>query len=243
MSQSTSATKTLLFTLLTLLQTPIFAQSSYQITYRASNNALAEMFRRGRSLSQGGQGSALFADEDIHDRTMTLTTDGRRSVFTEKEDDEEMSDDDGPRIIYVSQIYWGEGCRVFKDYDTKRVLMEQYFQVRQPYLIADSTFNRQWKIEKEYKEIMGMSCQKATSADTITAWFAIDVPIPDGTHTYGGLPGLIMALDDNQEQYECTAIEETSEKVPATPKGETTTMEGFLAAVSYYYEHKYDDWE
>lgn len=132
---------------------------------------------------------------------MVLTTDGRRSMFTEKEeDDDEMSDDDGPRITYVSQIYWGEGCRVFKEYDTKHVLMEQYFRVRQPYLIADPTFNRQWKIEKEYKEILGMNCQKATSADTITAWFAIDVPIPDGPHTYGGLPGLIMALDDNKEQ-------------------------------------------
>lgn len=221
-----------------------FSQSNIQVTYRASNNALAEMFRRARDLSLGGQGSTLFSDDNINDRTMALTTDGHRSMFTEKEeDDDEMSDDDGPKITYVSQIYWGEGCRVFKEYDTKYVLMEQYFRVRQPYLIADSTFNRQWKIEKEYKEILGMNCQKATSADTITAWFAIDVPIPDGPHTYGGLPGLIMALDDNKEQYECTAIEETKEKVPATPKGETITMEGFLAAVDYYYEHKYDDWE
>lgn len=231
--------------LILLLALPLrsFSQSNIQVTYRASNNALAETFRRGRSFSQDGQSSALFADENLHDRTMALTTDGHRSMFTEKDDDAEMSDDDGPEIIYISQIYWGEGCRVFKDYGTKYVLMEQYFHERKPYLIADTTFVRRWTIEKEYKEILGMNCQKATSADTITAWFAIDVPIPDGPHTYGGLPGLIMELDDKQEQYECTAIEETKEKVPALPKGDTITMEGFLATVRYYYEHKYDDWE
>lgn len=168
---------------------------------------------------------------------MELTTDGQRSMFTEKEDSEELADDDSPEIIYVSQVHWGEERRIFKDYASARVVMEQYFHAR-PYLISDTTFIRHWRIEDEHEEIMGLTCQKATSADTITAWFAIDVPIPDGPHTYGGLPGLILKLDDNQEQYECVGIEEAEKSVPKEPKrGQHVTMKEFLAVVDDHFSH------
>lgn len=124
---------------------------------------------------------------------------------------------------------------IFKDYGNARVVMEQYFHPR-PYIISDTTFIRHWKIEDEHQEIMGLTCQKATSADTITAWFTIDVPILDGPHTYGGLPGLILELDDNQEQYECVSIEETEMGVPKEPeRGQRVTQEEFLTVVDDHF--------
>lgn len=168
---------------------------------------------------------------------MELTTDGQRSMFTEKEDNEELTDDDGPEIIYVSQVHRGEERSIFKDYGNARVVMEQYFHAR-PYIISDTTFIRHWKIEDEHQEIMGQTCPKATSADTNTAWFTIDVPIPDGQHTYGGLPGLILKLDDNQEQYECVSIGETERSVPKEPeRGQRVTLKEFLTVVDGHFSH------
>lgn len=225
---------TVAFALLHLLA---YGQESLVVTYKASNNSLAKTFNRMRQFAKGQQ-STLFSDECLQtERIMELTTDGRRSVFAEREDSEELSDDDGPEIVYVSQVHWGEERRIFKDYEKERVVMEQYFHAR-PYLINDTTFVRHWKIEDERRDIMGMACQKATSADTITAWFTLDVPMPDGPHTYGGLPGLILKLDDNMEQYECIGIEETEKSVPKEPvRGQHVTMKEFLAVVDDHFSH------
>lgn len=222
---------------LALLPLFMYGQASHIVTYKATNNSLKKTFSRMRQFANGQQ-STLFSDESLQtERIMELTTDGRRSMFTEREDSEELDDDDGPEIIYVSQEHWGEERRVFKDYVNTRIVMEQYFHAR-PYLISDTTFVRHWKIGDEHKEIMGLTCQKATSADTITAWFAIDVPIPDGPHTYGGLPGLILKLDDNMEQYECISIEETERSVPKEPeRGQHMTMKEFLAVVDDHFSH------
>lgn len=85
---------------------------------------------------------------------------------------------------------------------------------------------------------MGLNCQKAICNDTVTAWFTVDIPIPDGPQTFGGLPGLIMKLDDKSEQYECIAIEKTSENVPDRPKrGKRMTMAEFKAFLHEDFSH------
>lgn len=213
------------------------AQTHFLVKYRATNNALAEYFRKMRAFSKN-ENSVLFSDENLEkERMMGLTTDGRRSQYAELEDEGELTDDDSPRIRYVSQDYWGERCNIYKEYATGAVIMEQYFNGR-PHLLTDSSFTRKWDIREERTVMMGMQCQKAVSADTITAWFAVDVPIPDGPHTYGGLPGLIIRLDDSHEQYECISMESTDEKIPDTPRrGKRMSMAEFRAYVEDDFSH------
>lgn len=61
-----------------------------------------------------------------------------------------------------------------------------------------------WTLFDEKKEILGYSCQKATTSfagrDYI-AWFAVDIPISDGPYKFNGLPGLIFSIYDNKKQY------------------------------------------
>lgn len=213
------------------------AQTHFLVKYRATNNALAEYFKKMRSFSRN-ENSVLFSDENLEkERMMGLTTDGRRSQYTELEDEGELTDDDGPRIRYVSQDYWGERCSIYKEYATGAILMEQYFNGR-PHLLTDSCFTRKWDIKEERSVVLGMQCQKAVSADTITAWFAVDLPIPDGPLTYSGLSGLILKLDDSHEQYECINIENTDEKVPDTPRrGVRMSMTEFRAYVEDDFSH------
>lgn len=62
-----------------------------------------------------------------------------------------------------------------------------------------------WHIEDKFKEILGYSCQKATTTLTvrngtkkeIIAWFTMEIPIPTGPFMYAGLPGLILEVDNH----------------------------------------------
>lgn len=64
-----------------------------------------------------------------------------------------------------------------------------------------------WTIEEEQATIAGLDCQRARityGGRTYTAWFAPDVPIPDGPYVFAGLPGLIVKVADEQNWFAFT---------------------------------------
>ena len=70
------------------------------------------------------------------------------------------------------------------------------------YVIEDSIQYPQWKILNGMREIAGHICMNAYYRDTlrnkdVIAWFALDMPMPYGPDRYGGLPGLILEVDEN----------------------------------------------
>ncbi len=56
--------------------------------------------------------------------------------------------------------------------------------------------NFQWKISQDKQVIAGIECNKAVSPKGYTAWFAPQLPYPDGPQ-YGvfNLPGLVLSLE------------------------------------------------
>lgn len=83
------------------------------------------------------------------------------------------------------------------------------------FLISDTLINPQWKLGNETKNIGEYSCFKATMIRPgknpeddvlITAWYAPQIPVPFGPEDYGGLPGLILELQDNKITYLCNRI-------------------------------------
>jgi len=70
------------------------------------------------------------------------------------------------------------------------------------FLIENEIESQAWKPGTKLKKIQGYICQEATmkrSEETITAWFTPNIPISIGPDNYGGLPGLILAVDINGE--------------------------------------------
>lgn len=62
----------------------------------------------------------------------------------------------------------------------------------------------QWKLEDETKIMYDYRVQKSTTyfaGRKYTAWFAPEIPIPDGPYLFKGLPGLIVDLVDEEEHY------------------------------------------
>lgn len=65
------------------------------------------------------------------------------------------------------------------------------------------------QIFDEVEDILGYSCQKAEVEYAVrhyTAWFTNEIPINDGPWKFWGLPGLILKVTDNQEQFEWLGI-------------------------------------
>lgn len=66
-----------------------------------------------------------------------------------------------------------------------------------------------WTIGADTKEICGYNCIKATChwrGRDYTAWFTPDIPVSSGPWKFGGLPGLIMKIHDNENVYSFEAV-------------------------------------
>ncbi|KMQ71382.1 GLPGLI family protein [Chryseobacterium koreense] len=61
-----------------------------------------------------------------------------------------------------------------------------------------------WKISNEKQKIGEYNAQKATTefgGRKWTAWFSTDIPFPDGPYKFFGLPGLIVKIEDEGNNY------------------------------------------
>lgn len=76
---------------------------------------------------------------------------------------------------------------------------------RDLYKATDSRVLFNWKIENETKKIGTYVCQKATlnyCGRHWEAWFTKEVPLNKGPYFFDGLPGLIIYIKDQKENYE-----------------------------------------
>lgn len=61
-----------------------------------------------------------------------------------------------------------------------------------------------WQFTDETDEVCGHKCKKATAefrGRTWNAWYAEDIPVDNGPLKFGGLPGLILKLEDSDKEH------------------------------------------
>ncbi|MGV0966654.1 GLPGLI family protein [Empedobacter falsenii] len=78
-----------------------------------------------------------------------------------------------------------------------------------------------WKITKESQKILGYKCYKAITkfrGRDYVAWFTPDIPYNFGPWKLGGLPGLILKVENDIFDYDATRIVLNSDKIPTIPK-------------------------
>lgn len=69
------------------------------------------------------------------------------------------------------------------------------------YTVLDDSLNLVWDIKNEMKNIGGFECQQATTffrGRNYTAWFTHEIPVDFGPMKFGGLPGLILEIYDDE---------------------------------------------
>lgn len=106
------------------------------------------------------------------------------------------------------------------------------------YILYDSI--NDWEISKDQKRIGEYTCYKATTKKTslnsqgefiteIVAWFTTELPYSFGPIGYGGLPGLILELQDGVIKYRVNNINHVNNiKISKPSKGEFVTDKELL---------------
>ena len=135
---------------------------------------------------------------------------------------------EGQRGMRFIGMLSGAGGTFYKN------LMENYYVDKTEFFgkqfrIVDTLEKLDWSLEKGTKAIGRYQCNRATaqrvvtisrsetvdgeSRDTtmedtinITAWYTMQIPVSNGPAQYGGLPGLIMELNDGTTTLLCTRV-------------------------------------
>lgn len=103
-----------------------------------------------------------------------------------------------PEILYI-------------DYVASKTKTTDWFSITQPaYTAIDTLVSPQWIIGSATDSIAGQPCQSATSnfrGRNYTAWFAPHIPFNMGPWLFNGLPGLILKVEDDKNQFLFEATE------------------------------------
>lgn len=123
----------------------------------------------------------------------------------------------------------------WKDRQAAYRFMESTVFVPDDHLLTykyNSEENVEWQITGEQKEINGYICFRALGEDinyssrgdsifrtAVEAWYCPDLPYPYGPEKYGGLPGMILKLDNGLLVYESVSIVlDRQPEIPARPQ-------------------------
>jgi GLPGLI family protein len=106
---------------------------------------------------------------------------------------------------------WSE---FFKDFKTG--ILTEY--ARMPVYIpnfhySETITDQNWELLEDTLTVAGYLCQKAQCrfrGRNYTAWFALDIPVNNGPWKFGGLPGLILKVSDDEKKFvfECVEIKQ-----------------------------------
>lgn len=85
-------------------------------------------------------------------------------------------------------------------------------------LKLQSENSQNWKLTNENKKVNDLTLQKATTTfggRNWTAWFTKEIPFQEGPYKFHGLPGLIVELYDDKENYKFELVKSVKLDKPA----------------------------
>lgn len=162
-------------------------------------------------------------------KTFTLDFNRYESIYKEDVKLSSPVPEQGGNGIMVMSVGGGGGADVlYKNikedrYANKTELMGKIF------LVKDSLRKYDWKMTGETKNIGTYTCYKATyereqestsvtmvdgemkeskktETVVVTVWYTPDIPISNGPGNFGGLPGLILEVNDGKQTIVCSEI-------------------------------------
>jgi len=136
---------------------------------------------------------------------------------------------------------------VFKNYPKGKMSVVYRSPFQGPvFKYVEDEFDFNWSIHLEKKNILGYSCQKATTifrGRKWTAWFSIEIPVSDGPWKFCGLPGLILSVSDDKEHYlyNCVSVNNKKSLIKIWDWDyENITRENLCAFLKKAYENPMD---
>lgn len=111
---------------------------------------------------------------------------------------QEKINNDQNSNMKISVSFSGGGNNLYKDISKDFYLKDaQIFDKK--YTIKDQLKDYKWQLTRETKSILGLEVKKAISTidstKTVVAWYTPEIKIKNGPSEYGGLPGLILEVE------------------------------------------------
>jgi GLPGLI family protein len=136
------------------------------------------------------------------------------------------------RVLWNNVIFKNHGLMTVQD------------RFKYVYQYEEEVPKMKWNLDKGEKTLLGYKCNKATvnyRGRNYTAWYTTDIPINNGPYIFGGLPGLILEVEDIDNKYSFEAVGITKTPKPIYLRNEKnilkTTREKFRNAQKTYKEN------
>ena len=201
-------------------------------TYKTQRKMAVELDSSQVNDAMREQIMAMLKKQFEREYTLEFTKEESLYVQEEKLDAPSSNIGSGGMMIVVAGD--GDSDILYKNLTENRFANQNEMFSKQ-FLIKDIITNRQWKLEKETKNIGQYSCFKATytyerepmrmrtsgtNADTdsaedeevemetitVTAWYTPQIPVKNGPGSYDGLPGLILEISDGELSILCSKV-------------------------------------
>jgi GLPGLI family protein len=120
------------------------------------------------------------------------------SNFQKEEDSEEGV------VLYIKPKH---NKFVYKDFEERAIYSIERVEMK-PFLVKDSLSFFNWKIENEFKDVIGYKCQKATTfyrGRNYEAYFTTAIPYQTGPWKFCNLPGLILEVYSTDDVFKIEA--------------------------------------
>jgi len=167
-----------------------------------------------------------------------LQFNGKEALFEEDESEKEASPDGLQRaLMYENSLKPAVPLvqKVYYDFDKNQKLEQVEFLTRL-FLVESEIESVPWKLGSEKKKVLEYVCLGATATindQEIVAWFAPEIPVSLGPSVFGGLPGLILAVERNGETaYVATSVDLTpaaEQSISKPNKGSKVSREEFAS--------------
>ncbi|MFV0472599.1 MAG: GLPGLI family protein [Paludibacteraceae bacterium] len=149
-------------------------------------------------------------------------------------------------INKISPLGFGTSpLNIFKNYPAEKITVTDIVPLSENFKYTEPKIKPIWKIWQENRTICGYVCKKATTTYRgrhYTAWYTPKIPYSDGPWKFWGLPGLILKVSDDKNEYifECATIKKPKKNEVIYIKDidyYSTTRERFNRAVKDFYQN------
>ena len=218
------------FMLSCLISGSMFAQDfSGRATYKTHRKSSFELDSTTIAANPGIQEQMEAQMRKMFQKTFTLDFTKSESMYKEEQ---ELDAPKGPSanggVMVMMMDGNGSSDILYKNISENRMAHKTELMGK-VFLIKDNLEAYDWKLTGEAKNIGNYTCYKAvyekeeediqidmidgevkeekvTKKRTLVVWYTTDVPVSNGPNNYGGLPGLILEVNDGDLTIVCSEI-------------------------------------
>lgn len=240
--------------ILSLLTTAsIFAQDfSGRATYKTHRKSSIKLDSTTMASTPGIQEQLEAQMRKMFQKTYTLDFTKSKSVYKEVQELDAPKVPSSNGVMIMVQGSNGSNDVLFKNILENRMANKKELMGK-VFLIRDNLVAYDWELTGETKNIGNYTCYKAkfeieeedlqinmidgevkeekvTKKRTLVAWYTPEVPISNGPRDYGGLPGLILEVNDGNQTIVCSEIvlnPSEVKEIKEPTKGKVVTREEF----------------